>query len=250
MIFNGVNSHDLGVTCLPQAGCWLSQRDDQAVSIPGMDGQIWVSSVQKPRTFPVKLVVSGSTAQDTLLKLDTIAGWLSSGPAQLIFDESPDRYWTARLDSDLTLVSDRKTNRVSQDITMIADDPHPYALIDDTTTIAGASATVTRSKGNAPSWPVIKVTGTLTATQSVTLTLWGQQVTITGPLTSTEVAVLDYGEYVFTIQNTSGTVLRNLAGKLSTLARVSCPVGGGPVSRTVTGGTITQIQVACRSRWL
>jgi predicted phage tail component-like protein len=250
MLFNQTNLTSLGVTCLPQAGCFLSKPDEQTVTIPGMDGQLFAGQTQKAREFPILLKVTGASSSDLIDRLDRVTAWLAAGPARLVFDELPDRFWTARLASALEFEGDGRDFRVTQQITMTADDPHPYAVIDDQATITTTTTIFTRSKGNTGSHPTIRVKAQLTSSQTLTLTLWGQTVTITGPLTSTQVAVLDCQQWLFTIENTSGSVIGNLAPQLSTLDRITCPVGGGPVTWAKTGGTLSSIQIQANSRWL
>lgn len=249
MIFAGIDSATLGVQALPQAGGFLSDTDDDTFALPGVDGQRWLRSTQTPREFPVRLRARAESAAALRAKLDAVTAWLASGPALLVFDELPDRAWTARRRGALAWTLDGGTFRVATDVLFVADDPHPYAIADDITVLA-APGDALRHVGNAPSWPRIDITGALTASQSVTVSLWGQQVTMSGPLAAGEIARLDYPEFLFTVVNGAGAVLRNLAPRLSTLRRVSCPVGGGPVSWTLTWGSITQIRIEANSRWL
>lgn len=249
MRFNGVEDTDVGVTCVPQAGVFLSSPDPYLVDIPTRDGALWVGGRQQSRTFPITLVIQATSQADLSSTLDVVAAWLSAGPAPLVFSQTPDRAWMARLGTPLSVVNAGPDWQVRQDLDMIADDPHPYALTDNVVTLTAATGTVNRV-GNAPSWPTITIKATLTSTQTLTLTLWGQQVTVTGPLAANETAVLDYQEYMFYVLNAAGSQDRLLTSKLSTLDRIVCPVGGGAVARTVAGGTVASVMIACNSRWL
>lgn len=250
MIFNGVTASTLGVTALAQSGVFIAATDDDTFSVPGVDGRRWLRSAQTPKEFPVDLRTRAADAATLRASLDAIAAWLASGPAQLVFDdELPDRAWVARLTGGLVWSLDGGSLRVSTSIKMVADDPHAYALTDDVATLT-APGDLEREQGNATSWPTVEITGVLSSIQSVTLTLWGSSVTITGPLAAGERMRLDYSEYLFTVINSGGTVLRNLAPKMSSLSRIACPVVGGAVSWSVTGGSVSQVKVEANSRWL
>lgn len=251
MIFAGISADSLGIQALPQTGEFLSDTDDDTFSLPGVDGRRWLRSTQTPREFRVLLRAQAATKTALRAKLDAAAAWLASGPAPLVFDgELPDRAWTARRRGKLSWTLDGASLRVAADLILVADDPHPYALVDDVTVLTAAGV-APRTAGNAVSWPLVELTGLLGASDTVTLTLWGQEVVITGPLAADEVARLDYAEFLFTVTDSAGETLRNLAPKLSTLRRVECPVGGGPVSWTTTGGgTVTEVRIEANSRWL
>lgn len=248
MRFNDVTAGDMSVRAYPQAGVFLSEPEVSAVKLPGTDGQLLLGITQAPRELPV--VLRASADDETALTgiLDAATGWLASGPAQLVFDELPDRGWTARLGGPLVWVSAGRSLAVTADVTFVADDPHPYALDDDVTTLAVAGDVV-RAAGNAASWPTIDVEGVLDGDDVLTLTLFGQTVAVTGPLAAGETLRLDYQAYSFAVV-AGGVPVRLAAGHLSTLRRVSCPVGGGAVSWTLSGGTVTSVTVHANSRWL
>ncbi|MFT3971693.1 MAG: carbohydrate binding domain-containing protein [Micropruina sp.] len=211
MKFAGVDSSAVGVRCFPQVGQYIADGDSQTVRLPGRDGELFLSATQGPVEFPVTVRADAADAAAARTLLDGVAAWLARGPAQLVFDELPDRYWTARLRGGLAWSLGAGSYRVVSNIVMRADDPHAYALTDDTAVLTAPGA-VARTKGNAPSRPTVWVTGTLTGGQSVTLNLWGKTVTLTGPLSAGEVALLDYRDYTFRVVALTWTeVARNLA---------------------------------------
>lgn len=248
MIFAGVHSDTLGIQALAKAGVYLSDTEDDVFTLPGVDGQRWLRSTQTPRELPVRLRARAASVEAMRTKLDAVAAWLASGPAQLVFDELPDRAWTARRRGALAWELDGGTLRVAADAVFVTDDPHPYAIVDDITVLS-APGDVPRTHGNATSWPTIEIRGDLTAAQAATLDLWGQAVTISGPLAAGETACLDYREYLFTVLDAAGAVARSLAPQLSSVRRITCPVGGGPVSWSTTG-SVTRVRVEAHSRWL
>jgi predicted phage tail component-like protein len=247
--FNNIPASTVGVTALPQAGCFFSDVEEQVVRMPGMDGQVFAGATQAARRFPVQLIVQGMSREDLHTRLDAVTGWLAGGPARLQFDELPDRWWTARLSSPLTWVNHGRSFRVACDVVFTADDPHPRATVDDVASFTATTVTVPRTQGNLASYPVVTVAGVFTAAQTLTLDMFGQPVVFTGPLTVSERLVLDYDAWTLTVCDQAGSVLRSAVPQLDTVARVSCPVGGGTVSHTRSGGTVTRIDVACRSRW-
>lgn len=211
MKFAGVDSSAVGVRCFPQIGQYIADGDSQTVRLPGRDGELFLSATQGAAEFPITVRADAANAAASRTLLDGVAAWLSRGPAQLVFDELPDRYWTARLRGGLAWSLGAGSYRVVSNIVMRADDPHAYALTDDTAVLT-APGTVARTKGNAPSRPTVWVTGTLTSGQSVTLNLWSKTVTLTGPLSAGEVALLDYRDYTFRVVALTWTeVARNIA---------------------------------------
>jgi phage-related protein len=264
VILNGIPHTSLGVTVLAQQGRFLSGTDDTTIQIPGRDGATWLRSAQQPRDFQTILVAEAASLASLVVLCDRVAAWLvgdgsrtTPGPVQLVFDdELPDRAWTARCTGGLTQVAANKSLRVRADLTFTADDPHPYALVDDQATLT-SSGMVVRTKGNCPSEPLVEVKGVLTSAQTVTLALWGRQVQITGPLATGQTMSLDLKEGTYRLLAADGSDAALLTGRLSLASRgvlfgrdrAICPPGGGPVSWTTTG-IVTQVRVECRSRWL
>jgi len=257
MMIDGTPPPD-GVRCLPQHGQFFSPTDDTTAAIPGRDGQLWLRSRQKAREFDVTVVARAASRAALVALLDTATAWLAGrGPVRLVFDEElPDRGWTARLATGLSWEGAQASLRVRCDIGFVADDPHAYALVDDVATLT-APGLVARAKGNSPSEPVIEVTGALTASQAVTLNLWGTPLQITGPVASGQRIRLDFHDGLHAVVDAAGNPVKLLTGQLSSSARrivfardrAICPAGGGPVSWTTTG-TVAQVRVECNSRWL
>ncbi|MFT4225303.1 distal tail protein Dit [Micropruina sp.] len=241
MKFAGVDSSAVGVRCFPQIGQYIADGDSQTVRLPGRDGELFLSATQGPAEFPITVRADAVSAAASRTLLDGVAAWLQRGPAQLVFDELPDRYWTARLRGGLAWSLGAGSYRVVSNIVMRADDPHAYALTDDTAVLT-APGTVTRTKGNAPSRPTVWVTGTLTSGQSVTLNLWGKTVTLTGPLSAGEVALLDYRDYTFRV--VTRTVVNEVRRNLETTPRATTAWSGSPG----TGGAWT-LTLETDTRW-
>jgi predicted phage tail component-like protein len=251
MRFNNVTSESLGVVALAQQGSFLSAPRAATVDLPGVDGTMLAGVWQKAREFPYKLIIPASSAVEARQRCDAVAAWLSAGPAPLVADETPDRAWVARLDKALSFKSTGQNWHVMADVDLVADDPHGYALVDDTATLTSAG-TVARAQGNAPSWPKLTVRGVLTSgasAQKIAFNLFGVAVEFQGKLTASERLVLDYQTFSFDVTDADGVPLRLAAGGLSTVTRVPCPPGGGTVSWSTTG-TVTSVAVECNSRWL
>ncbi len=208
MKFNGVNASTIGVRCFPQLGQYIADGDAQTVRLPGRDGELFLAANQGPAEFPVTVRADAADAAAARTLLDQTAAWLAAGPAQLVFNELPDRYWLARLRGGLAWSLGAGSYRVVANIVMRADDPHAYALVDDVTVLT-SPGTVGRLRGNAVSWPTVWVSGVLTAGQTVILDLWGRTVAVTGPLAANEVAILDYQNYSFRVAVATSTAVRN-----------------------------------------
>lgn len=203
-----MDSSAIGVRCFPQLGQYVADGEAQTVRLPGRDGELFLAGNQGPAEFPITVRADADNQAAARTLLDGVAAWLTAGPAQLVFDELPDRYWTARLRGGLAWTLGAGSYRVKADIVMRADDPHAYAVIDDTVTLT-APGTVGRLAGNAASRPTVWVFGVLTGGQSVTLNLWGRTVVLTGPLAANEVAILDYQNWAFRVSARSTTTVRN-----------------------------------------
>jgi predicted phage tail component-like protein len=257
MRFNGVDSRDLGVVCLPQSGVFMSARDDDVVKLPGADGQVFFRSAQQARTFTVDLWVPASSRAEAAAKWDAVAAWLAAGPAPLVFDELPDRCWTARLESALEAVSGGSSFTARQlGVALIADDPHPKAVVDDTAAVTAAGPfAVHRTKGNMDSRPRLVLQAVLAAGQTATVRLGGRQVVLAGPLTEKERAVFDFERLAFTITDAAGVPVRLAVPQMPGLAdALAAPLklaaGDTAGSVAVSGGNFTKLVVECNSRWL
>jgi len=256
MRFGDRSSDDFGVVVAAQQGAFLLSMDEDSVSIPGRDGQVWYRSVQQPREFTVSLVVKARD-RDGLRELwDQVTEWLDSGPARLIFDELPDRYWVARLSKGLNAKSAGISYVTQEEVGFIADDPHPYAVVDDTVTVTAPGGFEGRRHfGNAPSYPTITVAAVLSAGQVLTVTLDGKAVSVAGPLSASERLVVDCKDMRFLVTDAAGQTLRLATAQINGLADLVSDLPTVPPRRawngdvTLSGGSLSWLRVDCNSRW-
>ena len=135
------------------------------------------------------------------------------------------------------------------DMAFYCPDPYGYASPDEgvTWTTAG-SRTFTRLLGNMTSYPSFDIKGTLNSSQAVTLTVNGTAVTVTSPLTSSQLLRMDYQTMDFGVWDSTGTTkLSSVVGQMSAFDRLTLPVGASTVALATTG-TLTSCQMQANSR--
>jgi len=133
------------------------------------------------------------------------------------------------------------------DVAFLCPDPYGYATPDEgiTWTTVGSRA-FTRALGNTASHPTLDITGTLTSSQTVTVTVNGVAVAVTGPLTSSQILRLDYQSMDFGIW-TGSTKTANIVSRMSVFDRLSLNPGANTVT-VATSGTIASCQLQANSR--
>lgn len=199
--------------------------------------------------IPVEMAWKGKTANKTQEIKRGIAAWLQpKGLKKLIFDDEPDRYYSAVVtgDSDVENLA-----RIGQgEITFLAPDPFAYALTDDVFSDPDGSITFTR-KGTAESNPLIEVEGTSGSTEGFTMDLNGTAITFTGSLAAGETLVFDSKLITAYILKTNGDQV-SAVNKINSLDfPITLPDINNQLTVTANGSaSLTNVKITCRSRWV
>ena len=172
------------------------------------------------------------------------------GFKQLIFDTLNDRYFLARLAG--SPVVERLVSTATVKLRLRCSDPFAYALATAVvTTGAGVASIGVTLGGNYKVQPIIELTaaGAFTGTVTVTHAASGLAVTWTGTLALND--ILKFDHTVYRVYLNGAVSMAGAGGTFFPLVMNN----GAPVLNTlnVTGiaaGSITQLKVTTRSRWL
>ena len=197
-IFNGISSQSMNVKARLTSWQASPPLRNSFVSIPGKPGVADFGSDSAERVITVRCNIAPKHNLASLVGvLDGLAEWLDpdKGLKQLVLDDVPDRYFTARLQTEVNC--ERLIRSAGAfDLNFVCPDPHAYALTDEgfTLTQAGANA-VTRSKGNTDSLPVFLLKGIIPSGSStyVSLKTNDEELRVIGALAAGETLVIDSG---------------------------------------------------------
>lgn len=168
-----------------------------------------------------------------------------------MFDDVPDRYFTARL-QDAVNCERLIRSAGAFDLNFVCPDPHAYALTDESFTLTQEGAnTVTRSKGNTDSFPVFLLKGIIPSGSStyVSLKTNDEELRVVGPLAAGETLVIDSGLVTAKVVDSTGETFRN---GLPLLQELNFPIlrkGTNIITITAIGATFTELQIQAKSRW-
>lgn len=187
-------------------------------------------------------------------KLDGIAAWLDpTSLHQLIFDEVPDRYFMARLN---TKVDCERLIRSAGtfDLTFFCPDPFGYAVEDEVYTItqAGAQHPITRSKGNIESQPVYAVQGESSPDtgSNICVSVNGTDIRILNAvLLAGETLIIDAGKMTAWVEDSGGRTIRNALPYLKDINFPTLKPGGNNVFVSAENAVFTSLEIRAKSRW-
>lgn len=207
------------------------------------------------RIIPVECSVFPEQDFSALVhRIDEINGWLNPyrGVQPLIFDEYPDRYFMARLNTEISM---ERVSRAAGTFSLefICPNPFGYAVEDEVFSIAAeGKTTVNRQKGNLISEPIFELKAVMDSTSSyVDIEVNGELVRVKGKLAEGETFVLDTAKLTAKVvdSNTRET-LRNGLSQLDELVFPELNPGGNEVLVSVSGAAFTELTIQGRSRWV
>jgi predicted phage tail component-like protein len=253
-IFNGISSQGKGIRA--RLTNWQASPSlrNSYVTVPGKPGVADFGCDSAERNIVVRCgVYPQRSFAELVAVLDGVAEWLdpSRGLGELILDDVPDRYFTARLSESVDCERLLRTAGAF-DLKFVCPDPHAYALTDEVYTFTAAgSHSVNRSKGSAASEPLYFLKGIISSGASTYISLRtnGAELRIVGALASRETLVIDSGLVTAKVVNAQGETLRN---GLPCLQELNFPVllkGTNTVAVSATGATFTELKIQAKSRW-
>ncbi|MDW0113759.1 phage tail family protein [Sporosarcina saromensis] len=150
LTFNGVKKD--WITVLRKRRPYRSSVSRNLLTIPGFAGGLLESSTVNPLIIPVRIMISGDSEDDYLLKTEELAAWLSTNePAPLIFDDAPTRTYYALFNGSLD--PDEIVSVGFVDVQFVCPDPHKYGpeksvLLDGTPIV---------NQGTADTYPITTI---------------------------------------------------------------------------------------------
>lgn len=230
------------------------QLRNSFVTVPGKPGVADFGSDIAERVITVRCNVYPRFVFSNLVGvLDDLAEWLNpdNGLKQLVLDDVPDRYFTARLQTEVDC--ERLILAAGAfDLKFVCPDPFAYALTDESFDLTATGAnTVSRTKGNTDSLPVYLLKAVIPsgAANYVTVQTNNDELKVVGDLASGETLVIDSGLMTAKVVDASGETLRN---GLPLLHELNFPIlrkGANTVAITAAGSTFTELQIQAKSRW-
>ncbi|MDL2310386.1 phage tail family protein [Peptostreptococcaceae bacterium OttesenSCG-928-C18] len=253
-IYNGISSQSMKIKARLTSWQASPSLRNSFVSIPGKYGVADFGSDSAERTITVRCNIYPQRSFAALVSvLDNMAEWLdpAHGAKQVIFDDVPDRYFTARL-SEAVDCERLILSAGAFDLKFVCPDPHAYALTDEIYTLTEiGNHEVRRRKGNTDSEPVYLLKGSVSSGSSsyISLITNNEELRIVGALASTETLVIDTGKVTAKVVDSAGETLRN---GLPCLQELNFPVlskGINTIQISTVGATFTELKIQAQSRW-
>ncbi len=249
--FNGITSKSMGIPSRMTVENRIPNLRNSTVEVPGKNGIVDFGNTLSERTISIGCLIPPKQTWAELLDLkDSLVDWLnpSRGVCELTLDTEPGRIYYARLDDGISF--EKLVRRSSTfDLTFICPDPYAYAETDEEFSLT-SGGTITRTLGNVESHPLYEINGTLaSSSQTLTFSVNGTEVTISGPLESSETLYIDTDSMTAWIETSAGAT-RNALAKISELNFPSLETGGNVITMSTDGGTFSSLKITARSRWL
>ena len=253
-VYNGVSSQAMKIKA--RLTDWQASPTlrNAYVSVPGRSGVVDFGATSGEKIIPVRCNIFPQRDFTTLVGiLDAMAEWLNPeyGLKQLVLDDVPDRFFSARL-TDAVDCARVLSSSGAFDLNFVCPDPHGYALTDEVFSLsATGSSAVTRAKGNTYSEPVYLLKGVIPAGSATYITIQTNDVEleVVGPLADGETLIIDAGLMTAKVVDDQGETLRN---GLPLLQQLNFPVlekGANTIAITTTGATFTELKIQAESRW-
>lgn len=253
--FQGIHSKEKKLKARITGYPMLPAFRNNTESIPGRSGILDFGMEYSERIIPVECSVFPEQDFSALVhRIDEINEWLNPyrGVQPLIFDEYPDRYFMARLNTEISMERISRTAGTFS-LEFICPDPFGYAVEDEVFSIAAVGkTTVNRQKGNLISEPIFELKAVMNSTSSyVDIEVNGELVRVKGKLAEGETFVLDTSKLTAkVVDSNTGETLRNGLSQLDELVFPELNPGGNEVLVSVSGATFTELTIQGRSRWV
>ncbi|GHU38162.1 hypothetical protein FACS1894105_11640 [Clostridia bacterium] len=252
--FNGVTSQSMGINARLTNWTALPPLRNSFISIPGKSGVLDFGESASERIIAVRCNIFPKYKFSALVDvLDNLAEWLNPDNRlkRLVFDDVPDRYFTARL-QDAVDCERLILSAGAFDLKFVCPDPFAYALTDETYTIAAiGETTITRLAGNADSMPVYFIKGVIPqgAASYVGITTNGEEIRVIGSLALGETLIVDSGLLTSKVVDSNGVTLRNGLPLLQDLNFPVLKKGDNEINISVTGAEFIELKIQAMSRW-
>lgn len=253
--FNGVHSQNMKIKARLTGWQMVPTLRSNTETVPGKAGLADFGADSGERYIDLHCSVYPQNSFTALVDvLDGAAAWLdpTAGVKQLVLDDVPDRYFSARLSE--TVDCERLLRAAgSFSLRFLCPDPYAYALDDESFILsAEGSHTVERTVGNTASEPVYLLQAEIPsgASSYISIITDGEELRIIGPLAAGEVLVIDTGMVTAKVTDSAGNTLRN---GLPCLQELNFPMlrrGVNTVEVSAAGGAVfTELRIQAKSRW-
>lgn len=253
-IYGGITSQSVGIKARLENWQASPSLRNSFVTIPGKPGVADFGSDITEKTITLRCNVYPKYRFSELVAvLDNLAEWLDpeKGVKQLVLDDVPDRYFSARL-TDSVDCERLILSAGAFDLKFVCPDPFAYTLTDETYTLTTEGAnTVTRTKGNTDSLPVYSLKAAIPQGSGTYIQIQTNDdiLKVVGSLASGETLIIDSGLVTAKVVDESGETLRN---GLPLMEELNFPVlhkGSNTVTITAVGATFMELHIQAKSRW-
>lgn len=222
----------------------LAPQRIASTGIEGKSSEVFHRKNSESYNIDIEFYVFSSTGLQLLSDLRDIAGDLdTSKPAQLIFNDEPDKYVMAIVE-DTNIEKNGRHAIVTVSFKIL--DPYWYAITDDVFNYTTVGAKAFTRKGNAPSNPLVEIEGN---SGSYTIEANGSKMTFSGVLNAGEKLIIDSDlltAYILKSDSSKVSVLN----KLDVLDFPVLQKGDNDFTISVAdGASLTNCKVVCNSRW-
>lgn len=242
--FNGIDFSNL-VQVMEISRPFLGTQSIATTNLDGRAGSIFHKKIARDYDVSIKFMIKDNSPLELMNKIRNIASKLdTTEPKPLIFNDEPDKYIMAILDS-----TDLDKNNKYGIITasFYCPDPYWYAINDDIITGTSGEKKYTR-KGTVESFPIIEITGTSNGGK-IAIKTDNQSMTFSGTLKSGEKLIIDSILLTAYIENSDG----NRESAIPYLNNVDfpvCYVGSNTINITGSdGASVSSYKLYCNTRW-
>ncbi|MBS3938760.1 MAG: phage tail family protein [Peptococcaceae bacterium] len=223
---------------------------EKVIVMTGRHGALRMIPDLGERTLQMECWLQAASRAEMYERLDRVRSWLNPmrGSQQLLFEETPDRYYLA------TCVAGGLNAEVTAgqgffSLQMICSDPFSYAVVPDIVTVT-TSPHQHIQRGTAPADPLLMLRGVSAGgNQSLAVKINEVQVTYWGPLTQGEQLEIDCRQKTAVI--VKGEHRERVLPLLERPVFPQLVPGLNTVRILAQGGaTWSRLEVHCRNRWL
>lgn len=229
----------------------LPTTRDKLVVLPGRHGALRLIPDLGERRLLLECWLAANTGAELAERVERLGAWLNPlrGARQLIFDSTPDKFYTAvfaggALDAEVRAMQGLFTAE------FVCPDPFAYAITPDVIVITTSPGSY-RQFGSAPADPLLRLQGVSAGAggQQISIAIGDQVVTYRGALAAGEWLEIDCAAK--TAVRVVGTTRARVLGLLDRPTFPQLSPGPNAISVVAAGGASwLTLEVHCRNRWL
>lgn len=241
--FNGTHASTYGVKVVMVDRSPLPNVDNTLLDVPNRNGAYFVRTRLGVREIKATVKVIGASESELRSNVRAIGAWLrTKQPAPLVFDDEPSLQYMAIADG----ASIDEVLRVGEgDITFVCPTPYAIETTTNTQTLTPDATTNFAVGGNAPTYPVVTVTFTGSATDVVYSNDNGgvtYLVHVTGTFVTGDVLVIDHSKGYVTLNDSNAMPMLTLDSEFFALESGTEYIHLDPLTATV--------DISFNNRWL